>query len=261
MKRVLTAAALVPPVIFAILYGHWVFLAVVALVAGLCYYEYDSIAGKYGFGPPGPLGYIAGFLLLFWPAHSPDPIWLVLVVATGLALALALRADDLARALPRAALLTLGVVYIFGAWRCALGLREISVHWLLYALIVNWVGDIGAFYVGRAWGKHRLAPIVSPKKSWEGAFAAVVTGDALGGAYLYYFVPGVSILEVVLLTVFANAAGQFGDLAESAMKRGAGVKDSGAILPGHGGLLDRVDSALFTLPVVYAFVLWRVGSA
>lgn len=253
MKRVLTAAALLPPVVAAILYGHWVFLAVVAIVAAICYHEFDAIAGRYGFGRPGLLGYAAGFAVLFCPA--PNVIWLILVAASGLALAFALRAGDLAHALPRASMLALGVTYIFGAWRCAIGLREIGVHWLLYALIVSWVGDIGAFYVGRAFGKHRLAPVVSPKKSLEGAAAAVVTAIVLAGAYLVYFVPGVTIAEAVLLTVAANIAGQFGDLAESAMKRGAGVKDSGTILPGHGGLLDRVDSALFTLPVIYAFVL------
>ncbi len=257
MKRVLTAAALLPPVIASILYGHWVFLAVVALVAAICYHEYDSIAGKHGFGTPGIFGYVAGFAVLLCP--TPNVIWLILVAAAGVALALALRAGDLAHALPRASMLALGVTYIFGAWRCAVGLREAGIHWLLYALIVSWVGDIGAFYVGRSFGKHRLAPAVSPKKSVEGAAASVVTAILLAGAYLLYFVPGVTIAETVLLTVCANVAGQVGDLAESAMKRGADVKDSGAILPGHGGLLDRVDSTLFTLPVVYAFVLWRAA--
>ena len=257
MKRVLTAAALLPPVIAAIVYGHWVFLAVVALVAAICYHEFDVIAAHYGFGRPGILGYIAGFAVLFFPV--PGAVWLILVGAAGISLAVTLRDDNLAHALPHASMLALGVTYIFGAWRCAIGLREISIQWLLYGLIVTWVGDIGAYYVGRAFGKHRLAPVVSPKKSWEGAAAAVVTAVLLAGGYLVYFVPGVTAVEAVLLTVAANIAGQLGDLCESAMKRGAGVKDSGAILPGHGGLLDRVDSALFTLPVVYAFLLWRAA--
>jgi phosphatidate cytidylyltransferase len=121
--------------------------------------------------------------------------------------------------------------------------------------MLNWVGDSGAYFVGRKFGKHKMAPRVSPKKSWEGAVASVVTSVAIGGAYLLRFVDGVTIPHAIGITVAANVAGQIGDLAESAMKRGAGVKDSGTILPGHGGFLDRVDSTLFTLPVVYGYLL------
>ena len=121
--------------------------------------------------------------------------------------------------------------------------------------MLNWVGDIGAYYVGRTFGKHKLAPRVSPKKSWEGSVASVVTSGLVGTLYLQRFVPGVPLRHAIALTVAANIAGQFGDLAESAMKRGADVKDSGAILPGHGGFLDRVDSTLFALPVIYAYLM------
>ena len=97
----------------------------------------------------------------------------------------------------------------------------------MYALLVSWTGDIGAYYVGRSFGRHRLAPRISPHKSWEGAIASVATALLLAGAYLVYFV-GVPIPLALALTAVANAAGQLGDLAESAIKRGAGVKDSGA---------------------------------
>ena len=107
--------------------------------------------------------------------------------------------------------------------------------------------------MGRRWGRHKMAPTVSPKKSWEGAAASVAAALLLCGAYLVYFVH-VPILNAALLTALANIAGQLGDLAESSIKRGAGVKDSGAILPGHGGFFDRVDSTLFTLPVIYLYV-------
>jgi phosphatidate cytidylyltransferase len=254
MKRVLTAAALVPPVIATIFFANdWLFFAVVALVTLICYHEYDSIAAAYGFGAPGPIGYGAGLLLLWWGGDA----WLVVLAAALIAFAMSLRVDDMAHALPRSALLVTGIVYIFGAWKCAILLHRLNLHWLMYALILNWVGDIGAYYVGRALGKHRLAERVSPKKTWEGAIAAVVTAVLIAGAYLVYFVPGVGVAEAIMLTAVANVAGQLGDLCESAMKRGAGVKDSGAILPGHGGLLDRVDSTLFSLPVVYAFALLK----
>jgi phosphatidate cytidylyltransferase len=120
--------------------------------------------------------------------------------------------------------------------------------------MLNWVGDIGAYYIGRPFGKHKLAPRVSPKKSWEGSIASVVTSGLVGTFYLQRFLPGVPLGQAVALTVAANIAGQLGDLAESAIKRGANVKDSGGILPGHGGFLDRVDSTLFALPVVYAYL-------
>jgi phosphatidate cytidylyltransferase len=96
---------------------------------------------------------------------------------------------------------------------------------------------------------------VSPKKSWEGAAGSVAGSIVFGVIYLGYFQPQVALWKIALIAAAANMAGQLGDLAESAMKRGAGVKDSGHILPGHGGLLDRVDSSLFALPVVYALLL------
>ena len=124
----------------------------------------------------------------------------------------------------------------------------------MYGLMLNWVGDIGAYYIGRRFGIHKLAPRVSPKKSWEGSIASLVTSILLGGLYLHQFLPSVPWWQGVALTTVANVAGQFGDLAESAMKRGAHVKDSGGLLPGHGGFLDRVDSTLFALPVIYAYL-------
>lgn len=251
MKRVLTAAALIPIVVYVVLWANaWIFLAVLFTVAYLCWREYDGIAAAYGFGAPGLIGAAAGYLLLAWPSEA----WLYMTVLALLALTLAMRADDLAKSLPRAALLFMGVVYIFGAWKCAIPLREINPHWLMYGLMVSWTGDIGAYYVGRKFGKHRLAPRVSPKKSWEGAVASVVSSVLICGAYLWRFVPGTSVGLAIGITVAANIAGQFGDLAESAMKRGAGVKDSGSILPGHGGFLDRVDSTLFALPAILAYL-------
>jgi phosphatidate cytidylyltransferase len=124
----------------------------------------------------------------------------------------------------------------------------------MYGLLLNWVGDIGAYYIGRPFGKHKLAPRVSPKKSWEGSIASVFTSAVVGTFYLQRFLPIVPLWQAAALSVAANIAGQLGDLAESAMKRGAHVKDSGVILPGHGGLLDRVDSTLFALPVIYAYL-------
>jgi phosphatidate cytidylyltransferase len=252
MKRLLTALVLIPVVTWVILWAnYWVFLAVLIAVAVLCYYEYTGIAEGYGFGRLSVLGYGAGVLLLVWQTEA----WPLIVVLALMALAAAMRADNLSKSLPRAALLLMGVVYVFGCWKWALELRQYYSHqWLMYALLLNWAGDSGAYYVGRTFGRHKMAPRVSPKKSWEGAAASVVTSVLIGGAYLFHFIPGTGIAAAIGLTMVANAAGQLGDLAESAIKRGASVKDSSDMLPGHGGLLDRVDSTLFTLPVIYLWV-------
>ncbi|HUA61774.1 MAG TPA: phosphatidate cytidylyltransferase [Verrucomicrobiae bacterium] len=254
MRRVLTAAALIPIIVYVVLFANpWVFLGVVALVAFLCFREYDAIAASFGFGAPGIVGYGLGLAILLAGA-TPPAVWLLMTVTALVAAVLAMTSQDLSHALPRAALLCLGVVYIFGCWRCAIPIHETNRHWLMYALILNWVGDAGAYYIGRPFGRHKMAPRVSPKKSWEGAAASVVVSIAVAVPYLLYFIPGQKWLPIVLLTAAANIAGQVGDLAESAMKRGAGVKDSGGLLPGHGGFLDRVDSTLFALPVIYAYL-------
>jgi len=252
MKRVLTALALIPLIVYVVLWSpQWVVLGVTALVALLCYFEYSTIAAGYGVGKLGPLGFGAGLLLLI----SPENASLILTVAAALfALGIALRADDLRTGVVRAAFLVLGVVYVFGCWRYAPLLGSINRYWLLYALVLNWIGDIGAYYIGRNFGRHKLAPVVSPGKSWEGAAASLTWSLIFGFFFLRWAVPGVPLPAVLGLTAAANVAGQFGDLCESALKRGAGVKDSGSILPGHGGMLDRVDSTLFTLPVVYLYV-------
>ena len=127
-------------------------------------------------------------------------------------------------------------------------------HWLMFALLLSWAGDTAALYIGRAFGRHKLAPRLSPAKSWEGAAGSVAAGVLAGGVYSYYLLPGVPLRWVLALAAAGNVAGQVGDLCESALKRGAGVKDSGTLLPGHGGWLDRIDSSLFSVPVVYALL-------
>src|ERR1017187_2880150 len=181
MRRVLTALALIPVVVYVVFWANfWIFLGVVITVACLCYREYDAIVAHFGFGAPGRLGYGAGLLLLVWGGDTGLPIVALILIA----IALAMRGEDLAKSLPRAALLSTGIVYVFGCWRCAIGLHEQSPHWLMYALLLNWVGDSGAYFIGRKFGRHKLASRVSPKKSWEGAAASVATSVLIAGAYL-----------------------------------------------------------------------------
>ncbi len=253
MTRIITALVLIPTFCYLVLWAPlWAFLIGVTAVAVLCFREYAELASLHEIPKIGLFGYVAGLLLLFLP--EKDFAFLVLVAI--LAMALALRSRDLTEALPSAATLLLGVVYVFGAMRCCIDLRAIgnNGYWLFFALSLNWAGDIAALYVGRAIGRHKLAPRISPAKSWEGSIASVLASIAYGAIYMPRLLPSVPLAEGLVLAAIANIAGQFGDLCESALKRGADVKDSGTLLPGHGGWLDRMDSSLFALPVVYFVV-------
>jgi len=257
MKRVLTALVLVPIGVYSALFApEWVTAGVIALVACLCFREYAAITGSFA-----PLGFAAGLLLLLAPV---DKAWLILLLSAIASMCLPLAAVDLEKSFLRAGTLMLGVLYVFGSWKTAILLRAVHEpplhhlsagrHWLMFGLMVNWIGDTGAFYVGRKFGRHKLAPVVSPGKSWEGAAASAATGVVFGLIYLPLAIAGTSLLKAAGLALAANIAGQLGDLAESAIKRAAGVKDSGTLLPGHGGALDRLDSTLFALPVLYTLV-------
>lgn len=125
---------------------------------------------------------------------------------------------------------------------------------VLIALAVAWGGDTAAFYVGRSVGRRKLFPAVSPKKTWEGAVAGVAGSLAAAALIRAWLLPDLPAGHLVALAALAAVVGQLGDLCESLLKRGVGVKDSGGILPGHGGLLDRLDSLLFVLPLVYYYL-------
>ena len=224
-----------------------VFLGATVLMSGLCYWEFSGLVQHHGFPRPGVFGVLTGLVLLFRPQDALLGVFLLIVVS----MAVSLRKDSLRDVLPDAACTFFGAFYAFVPWHFAAELRSESVHLLLFALALNWVGDTAAFYVGRRFGRHRLAPVVSPKKSWEGAAASVAGSVLLGFLYLGNALSRIPFWQVAIMAVCGNIAGQFGDLAESAMKRGANVKDSGSLLPGHGGVLDRVDSSLFAMPVVY----------
>jgi phosphatidate cytidylyltransferase len=247
MKRILTASVMIPVVLYAVLGGiEWLFLLVLVAVAEICFDEYSNITASRE-----PVAYLAGLVILLAPLS-----WLGIftILFTLLMLTLAMLPADPVAGFRRTAAVILGVIYIFGAWRTAVLLRDINPWWLVFGLAVSWIGDTGAYYVGRRYGRHKLAPQVSPKKTWEGAIASAVVSGLAGALALPRLIPGAGVVEALMLALAANVAGQIGDLAESAIKRGAGVKDSGTLLPGHGGLLDRVDSSMFALPLLYAIL-------
>ncbi len=248
MKRLVTAVALIAVAAYLIFLAPYaVFMAGALVMSVLCYREFSGLVAGHGFHRPGLFGMLMGINLLFWPQYVMLGFSILLIFAT----ALFLRRDNLQDVLPDISTTTFGALYTFAPWQFSARLRGESVHLLFFALALNWVGDTAAFYVGRQFGRHRLAPMVSPKKSWEGAAASVAASLFLGLIYLHFVLPAIPIWHVAAMAVLGNIAGQFGDLTESAFKRGANLKDSGTLLPGHGGMLDRVDSSLFALPVVY----------
>ncbi|MGC8795328.1 MAG: phosphatidate cytidylyltransferase [Bryobacteraceae bacterium] len=252
MKRVITALILVPLTVAVVLFAPpLAFAAAAAAVGCVSFREYERLAAAHGVAPPQGLGYAAGLAVLALPVAG----WPLLALLAPAALACAMRRRPLSKALPSAAAVALGVLWIFGAWRCGLALRGINPHWLLFALVVNWVGDTAAYYAGRGFGKRKLAPEISPHKTWEGAIASVIAALAAAWAYSQLvwlaWPPGLALL----LGSICNVTAQLGDLAESAVKRGARVKDSGTSLPGHGGWLDRTDGLLFSIPAVLAVLL------
>lgn len=247
MKRVLTAAVLIPAVLGIIfLAPPELAFAFLFVIAALCYHEYLALVRAMNLPTFAPIGYACGLVLMLTPGAG----LLTATLLVMLAMAMALRTDDLSRAMAAAGALALGVLYVFGAWRTAIDLGQLSPYWLLMACAINWVGDTAAMVVGKTMGKNKLAPVISPGKTWEGAIASVVAGTLFGVFFIAWAIPTFPWWKTAVLAAAGNIAGQFGDLAESALKRGAHVKDSGSMLPGHGGWLDRVDSTLFAMPVV-----------
>ncbi len=249
IRRILTALVMAPAAVFTILYAPaWLFLLLTALVACGCFLEFQRLARDHGASSQPLIGLAGGLAILLCPL---DQGFLALIAAVLGGMAVAMRNEGPGSVLPDSAALSLGLVYCFATWRCGIALRDLAPHWLLFALALNWIADSFAYLGGRATGRHKMAPVLSPAKTWEGAAWSVAGSLLFGWLFLGHFAPERSLPQVLLLALAANIAGQLGDLAESALKRGAGRKDSGNLLPGHGGWLDRMDSSLFAMPVVY----------
>ncbi len=254
MKRVLTALALIPCVLcLVLLTSPVVFGAVIAALAAAGLREFYTIAERCGIHALAVPGYGASLLLVLFPQLDKS---LFLTLFTLALLAAGFREHrGLGKSLPSAAVTLTGVLYVAAPLLWGRLVHRIDPHWLLFVLVVNAVGDIAALYTGKSLGKHPLALHVSPHKTWEGTIGSIVFSTIAGTVYANVFLAGGPIpAEAAVLALVLNIAGQLGDLTESALKRGAGVKDSGKLLPGHGGILDRIDAFLFSAPVMYAYL-------
>ena len=267
MQRILTALVLVPLVIAVIFLSPQyplLLIGVVFVVAVLALWEFLGLAGAMGAKAPRVVVVICMALLMAAIFRRPD---LMAPAIGSLSLALLVVCSftsPVSRVLPDTAYSVFGLIYIgFSLSTIPLiSAQENGPSLLLFLMLVVWSGDIAALYVGRAWGRYKLAPRLSPNKTWEGT-AASVGGSILAALLLVrvasfltahginsLFFPG-SAGHWIGMAVLLNAGAQVGDLVESALKRGAGVKDSGHLLPGHGGMLDRVDALLLAAPLLW----------
>ncbi len=268
MKRILTAIVLIPLVLLIVFLGprwQWLFTLVTALVAALAGWEYLTLAQHKGSNPP-RLAVIVAILALFAASYQwPDQLAPILgILSLGLLVYCTFR-SPIPQALPDASnsvfcLLYLGFTLIALP---ALRAQNNGPSLVVFLLCVVWAGDIAALYIGRPFGRHKLAPTLSPNKTWEGAIASVIGSLLVAGGLLELASYLARFNSVALsysdelwwywliLAVIVNVAAQVGDLAESALKRSAGVKDSGTLLPGHGGILDRIDALLLAAPALW----------
>ncbi len=266
LQRTLTALVLAPLVILIILLSSAPVFALIAAAAFLvALWEWAQLSGlKNQSARIGLLVAAAIAFALLWYGHAgiTTPLLLVAGVAWWLLACLWLRHFAFGAAPTtenRALKLLAGAFVLFPAWIALVSIHERESHghwWTLLALVIVWAADIGAYFSGRTSGKRKLAPQISPGKTWAGAYGALVAGvvvTLLGGWLLD--VRGLQLLGLGLLALLTVAASIVGDLIESLMKRHAQVKDSGTIIPGHGGLMDRLDSVFAALPVFAAGLL------
>lgn len=264
MKRILTALALLPVLIGVIGYAPPpFFLVLVAVAAGLALEEFFFIARQSGLEVNRFSGQGLALLLLASFYLSPGdlrPAFFILVTSALLLLVLGARRANLEVALAGASAGVLGLVYIPATLGLLVALHQVSTpwgagnRWIFFLLLAVWFGDTSAYYLGRALGKHPLAPRVSPKKTIEGAFGGLIGSLLAAFVGRQIFVPAAPLTHLVLLSLLLGMVSQAGDLAESALKRGAGIKDSSNLLPGHGGMLDRIDGVLFASPVMFGYL-------
>jgi len=259
-QRLLTALALVPLVVAGILYLETdLFAALLGVVMLLGAREMAQLANLQG--RISQVGYVVALALVLWLAWRylpPEQVvylqWIMAIWWILMTIALVIRRSELARVHgSRTAILLLGGLVLVTAWASITGLHasgERGPAMVLFLFVLIWVADSGAYFAGRAFGRRKLSPFVSPGKTWAGAGGAAA-GAVISAIFLAAAAAAgdASLPALIALSILVTAVSIGGDLWESRLKREAGVKDSGNLLPGHGGVLDRIDSLLSAAPV------------
>jgi phosphatidate cytidylyltransferase len=282
-KRIATAAVLIPCVVGMVLWGSTAFVAIgTALVILIALFEFFALGDAIGHrayrfwtatcalglvfvqwmastanavGPPRGTQYfvLIGKVFLSIPTIG-DVFFIFLLGVTVLTL---WTKRPMVEALPAAGITSSGLILVAFPLSYAIrphGAEADGPKLLMFVLVITWVGDTAAYFVGRAIGKHKLASVLSPKKTWEGTIASIFGALLVAVVFARWLV--VPLPHLLAMGVVGNVAGQAGDLLESAYKRSAGVKDSGSLLPGHGGVLDRIDALILAIPVVWYYWIW-----
>jgi phosphatidate cytidylyltransferase len=282
LRRTLTAVLLIPPVIYLIGWApKWLFLLALVVTVEIGLFEFFTLSRQAGFKALPALGFVAGGAVCLIPLlNSRQPAILLMMLVVLLVLltpSFALRwSPDLKDYLAATATTVFGILYVSLLLSCLLPLRfsepAMGGKWLtrggvqdsntgrmllLLLFLVIWAGDISAYLVGRTVGRRLLIPRISPKKTVEGALGGLAGSLLMAWLFTYWWWQTAELKAVMLLAGLVALSGQMGDLVESALKRAANLKDSGTLLPGHGGLLDRIDSLLFGAPVLWLALALR----
>jgi phosphatidate cytidylyltransferase len=259
LTRTASAVVLLPIVLAATYIGGELFFVLVALVLGLATFEFVRLMERGNFRPVllFSWGFAAVGLLV---ARDPNEAWLRPAVTGLLGGALVWQLFQSSRPAPTAdwALTVAGGLYVgwMGGHLVSLRQGPDGIKWLLMALVITWSADTGAYFVGSTWGRRKLAPRLSPGKTIEGTIGGWLTGGVVGA--LLAGLLDLGVVHGLALGALIGVASPLGDLGISMMKRQVGAKDSGHLIPGHGGMLDRIDSILFTVVVSFYYVQWII---
>lgn len=257
-QRIITAIIAAALFIPFVLYGKVPFTLLVVAMAVVGFYEILKMKRISLFSIPGGIGLLSLVLLVIpnkWQVEVVQAVGYpsTLMVVYGLMILLLIYVVIVKNKVTfdEIGFILLGSFYVGLGFHFLIETRSAGIEWIVYCLLVVWTTDSGAYFVGRKFGKHKLWPEISPKKTIEGFVGGIVIAVifAVGMQLIYPFMNG--FVSLILITIVASVIGQMGDLVESAIKRHYGVKDSGNILPGHGGILDRFDSLLFVVPLLH----------
>jgi phosphatidate cytidylyltransferase len=262
VARIVTAVAGIPLVLGLVWLGGWFFYGLICVIALLAMYE--LVRMMHGINWPVSIVWslILGACVLLRPVVSDWEAWMLGATLVFAVFQLRTGPD---RWLERMAGTVMGAVYPVLFISFLIDLHWGASDWLgssaaftliLMLLCLIWGTDTGAYYTGKTFGKHKLAPSISPNKTWEGSVGGLALAFGVASLFKLFFLPELTWMDAAVLAVLGGVWGQMGDLMESALKRHVGVKDSGAMLPGHGGMLDRFDSLIFTAPAYYIYLVY-----